>query len=302
MLVRHDADEVVSQRFVAELEQGAPATCGDFSRHGFGASLAQTVRAAVDCLRLSGHIDAVSSDLVANTDSPALECVDLIKRYPDGTRDVMALRKVSLSVARGSCVALRGTSGCGKTTLLSVLGGMVPPTSGEVRVLGRSITHLRDRHRSQLRRTEVGFVFQELALVPELSVEENVFLPLVPDGGPSAEVRKRTRAQMERIGLLQYEKTIAKKLSGGERQRVAILRALVLDPPILLLDEPTAHLDEGNTASLLTWLGTLREERTPRTTLVITTHDPRVLSHALVGRVIAMSDGAIAEDSNQVAI
>lgn len=256
----------------------------------------------VDCLRVSSHIDRVSSDLLANTGSPALECVDLIKRYPDGTRDVMALRKVSLTVERGSCVALRGTSGCGKTTLLSVLGGMVPPTSGEVRVLGRSITHLRDRHRSQLRRTEVGFVFQELALVPELSVEENVFLPLVPDGGPSAEVKKRTRAQMERIGLLKYEKTIAKKLSGGERQRVAILRALVLDPPILLLDEPTAHLDEGNTASLLTWLGTLREERTPRTTLVITTHDPRVLNHALVERVIAMSDGAIVEDSNQVAI
>lgn len=230
-------------------------------------------------------------------ESPALECVDLTKRYPDGTRDVTALRSVNLSVARGSCLALRGTSGCGKTTLLSVLGGMVPPTSGEVRVLGRSITHLRDRHRSELRRKDVGFVFQELALVPELSVEENVFLPLVPDGGPSTDVRKRTRAQMERIGLLQYEKTIAKKLSGGERQRIAILRALVLDPPILLLDEPTAHLDEANTNALLSWLDALRKERTPRTTLVITTHDPRVLSHALIERTVTMSDGAVTADT-----
>ncbi len=239
----------------------------------------------------------MSSDPAQKKDSPALECVDLIKRYPDGTRDVTALRNVSLKVERGSCVALRGTSGCGKTTLLSVLGGMVPPTSGEVRVLGRSITHLRDRHRSELRRKDVGFVFQELALVPELSVEENVFLPLVPDGGPSAEVRKRTRAQMERIGLLQYEKTIAKKLSGGERQRIAILRALVLDPPILLLDEPTAHLDEANTNALLSWLDALRSERTPRTTLVITTHDPRVLSHSLIERTVTMSDGSITADT-----
>lgn len=239
----------------------------------------------------------MSSDPAQNQDSPALECVELIKRYPDGTRDVMALRSVSLSIARGSCVALRGTSGCGKTTLLSVLGGMVPPTSGEVKLLGRSITHLRDRHRSELRRKEVGFVFQELALVPELSVEENVFLPLVPNGGASAEVKKRTRAQMERVGLLKYEKTIAKKLSGGERQRIAILRALVLDPPILLLDEPTAHLDASNTSSLLDWLGVLRSERAPRTTLVITTHDPRVLGHTLVERVVTMSDGAIVEDA-----
>ena len=227
---------------------------------------------------------------------PALACIDVVKRYPDGAREVHAVRGVSLEVETGSLTLLCGPSGCGKTTLLSLLGGMIAPSSGEIHVLGRSIVRLRDRHRAALRRDEVGFVFQELALVPEMTVDENLWLPLVPVGGPSAEDERRLLARLERIGLARHRQTLAKKLSGGERQRVAILRALVLDPPILLLDEPTAHLDATSTEELLAWLDQLREETTHtggRRTIVIATHDPRVIEHRGVGRVIAMDDGRV---------
>ncbi|GAB4114907.1 MAG: ABC transporter ATP-binding protein [Sandaracinaceae bacterium] len=233
--------------------------------------------------------------------APALECVAVDKRYPDGQRQVHAVRGVTLRIERGELVALRGPSGCGKTTLLSMMGGMIAPTAGEIRVLGRSIVHLRDRHRSALRRDEVGFVFQDLALVPELSVEENVFLPLVPVGGPSRDDVARMERRLERIGLARHRRTVAAKLSGGEKQRVAILRALVKDPPILLLDEPTAHLDAASTKELLGWLDTLRAEdaddvdepRAARRTIVLATHDPRVLQHGGLDRVLAMADGAL---------
>jgi len=228
----------------------------------------------------------------------ALECVDVAKRYPDGAREIHAVRGVTLRIEAGSLTLLRGPSGCGKTTLLSLLGGMIAPSAGEIRVLGRSIVRLRDRHRAALRRDEVGFVFQELALVPEMSVEENLFLPLVPVGGPSPEDRARLAARLERIGLAAHRATAAKRLSGGERQRVAILRALVLEPPILLLDEPTAHLDASSTAELLTWLDGLRAEtaRSGARTIVIATHDPRVIAHAGVDRIVPMEGGRIARE------
>jgi putative ABC transport system ATP-binding protein len=231
--------------------------------------------------------------------TPALECLAVEKRYPDGARQIRAVRDVSLSVASGDLLVLRGPSGCGKTTLLSMLGGMIAPTSGEIRVRGRSIVHLRDRHRSALRRDEVGFVFQELALVPELSVEENVLLPLAPIGGPSREDLARMERRLEKVGLARHRQTVAKKLSGGERQRVAILRALVKDPPILLLDEPTAHLDAASTAELLRWLDELRLEESAtvaRRTIVLSTHDPRVIDHRGVDRIVAMADGAVVGD------
>ena len=230
----------------------------------------------------------------------ALECLDVDKRYPDGSRVVHAVRSVSVAIEEGSLTVIRGPSGCGKTTLLSLFGGMIAPTSGEIRVLGRSIVHLRDRHRAALRRDEVGFVFQELALVPEMSVEENLWLPLVPVGGPTKDDEARLDERLSRVGLTAHKQTLAKKLSGGERQRVAILRALVLDPPILLLDEPTAHLDADTTRELLAWLdGDLRTlTKDARRTIVIATHDPRVLEHAGVDRTLSMSDGRIDEASS----
>jgi putative ABC transport system ATP-binding protein len=230
----------------------------------------------------------------------ALECLDVDKRYPDGSRVVHAVRGVSVAIEEGSLTVIRGPSGCGKTTLLSLFGGMIAPTSGEIRVLGRSIVHLRDRHRAALRRDEVGFVFQELALVPEMSVEENLWLPLVPVGGPTKDDELRLDERLSRVGLTAQKQTLAKKLSGGERQRVAILRALVLDPPILLLDEPTAHLDADTTRELIAWLdGDLRTlTKDARRTIVIATHDPRVLEHAGVDRTLSMSEGRIEEASS----
>jgi len=227
---------------------------------------------------------------------PAIECIDVEKRYPDGSREVRAVRGVTLSIASGSMTILRGPSGCGKTTLLSMMGGMIAPSGGEIRLAGRSIVRLRDRHRSALRREEVGFVFQELALVPEMTVEENVWLPLVPIGGPSAAHHARLEAQLARIGLAKYRDVIAGRLSGGERQRVAILRALVAEPPVLLLDEPTAHLDRTSPRELLTWLDTLRSETSragAKRTVVVATHDPRVIEHGGIDQVVAMADGAV---------
>jgi putative ABC transport system ATP-binding protein len=241
--------------------------------------------------------------------APAIECVAVDKRYPDGSRQIHAVRGVTLRIDRGELVALRGPSGCGKTTLLSMMGGMIAPSSGEIRILGRSIVRLRDRHRSALRRDEVGFVFQDLALVPELSVEENVLLPLVPVGGPTRDDIARMERRLERVGLARQRRTVAAKLSGGERQRVAILRALVRDPPILLLDEPTAHLDAASAFELLAWLDTLRADDRPegspdagaRRAIVLSTHDPRVLQHGGIDRALAMSDGALVPDGGSSA-
>ncbi len=226
---------------------------------------------------------------------PALECVDVDKRYLDGSRVRHAVRGVSLSIERGSFTLLRGPSGSGKTTLLSLFGGMIAPSAGEIRVLGRSIVRLRDRHRAALRRDEVGFVFQELALVPEMSVEENLFLPLVPLGGPSRADAARVLGRLTRVGLARHREQLARRLSGGERQRVAIVRALALDPPILLLDEPTAHLDAESTRELLAWLDDLRREPTPSgpRTIVAATHDPRMIEHPGVDRIVLMEDGRV---------
>lgn len=259
----------------------------------------------VDARRRRDHTLDVSDAPLPTRATAALATLDLEKRYPDGSREVVAVRGVTVSIDAGSFTVLRGASGSGKTTLLSLLGGMTAPTKGDVLVHGRSIVHLRDRHRSALRRDDVGFVFQELSLVPELSVEENVLLPLVPRGGAGPEDLARLTARLERLGLAKHRRTITRKLSGGERQRVAILRALTTDPPVLLLDEPSAHLDASSTRDLLVWLDALvsepltsvRGEAWPsRRTLVVTSHDPRVIEHDGVDRVLSMEDGALVDD------
>lgn len=218
-----------------------------------------------------------------------LVVADVTKRYADGDRTVEAVSGVSLTVGSGELVLLVGPSGSGKTTLLGILGGLVTPTSGDVRVQGSSLVSMRDHHRTAYRRSHVGFVFQELALVPEMTLLENVLLPLVPRGVTHAD-RERAQALLERFGLGARSGTRAGRLSGGERQRGAIARALVHEPRILLLDEPTAHVDAENAAGLLELLVRLASEGK---TIVATTHDPRLASDPRVTRVVKMRDGRL---------
>ncbi len=220
----------------------------------------------------------------------ALEAEAVDKRYLDGDRAIAAVSGVSLAIERGTLTVLRGPSGSGKTTLLGILGAMVAPSKGRVRVLGKDVTHLRDHHRTALRRQSIGFVFQELSLIDRMSVRENILRPLVPLGGASRAHHDRARELLDRFGLGDRIDSRPERLSGGERQRAAIARALILGPPILLLDEPTAHLDTENALAVVELLAELRDEGT---TIVAATHDPRLADDARVDRAIAMRDGKL---------
>jgi putative ABC transport system ATP-binding protein len=228
--------------------------------------------------------------------SALVQTQEATKRYVDGSRVVKAIDAVSITIAAGEWVALRGPSGSGKTTLLGVLGGMIAPTSGDVLFEGESIVRLREHHRAELRRTKIGFVFQALALVPEMSVLENVLLPLVPDGGAKAEDETKALAALADVGL-DRGKALARAslLSGGERQRAAIVRALIREPKLLLLDEPTAHLDRESAESILALLG---KQKAAGRTIIVSTHDPRVADAAGIDRTIEMRDGAIVPASS----
>lgn len=222
--------------------------------------------------------------------SALVETREATKRYVDGSRVVKAIDAVSIEIEAGAWVVLRGPSGSGKTTLLGMLGGMIAPTSGDVLFEGESIVRLREHHRAELRRTKVGFVFQALALVPEMSVIENVLLPLVPDGGASGKDEAKALEALAGVGLdLGKARARASLLSGGERQRAAIVRALIREPKLLLLDEPTAHLDQDSARGIL---ALLRKQKEAGRTIVVSTHDPRLAADE-IDRVIELRDGVV---------
>jgi putative ABC transport system ATP-binding protein len=233
--------------------------------------------------------DAPKTDAVPG-DAPAIDARALSKRYEDGARRREVVSQVSLVIPRSVLWVLRGPSGSGKTTLLGLLGAMITPTSGEVFVCGEPLSRLRDHHRTRARRRLVGFVFQELALVPGMTLTENVLLPLAPDGGATEAQRAHAQALLERFGLTQFADTRIERMSGGERQRGAVARALIHSPPVLLLDEPTAHLDAARVIDVLAMLAALRDEGR---TIVATTHDPRLAESASVDRVLDLADGRV---------
>jgi len=215
---------------------------------------------------------------------------DLTKTYHVGDVDVHALRGVDLSVERGEFVAIVGPSGSGKSTLFHILGGLTPPTSGSVHIDGRDLLAMTDAHRTELRKTTVGFVFQKYNLLPTLSAADNIAIArdiAGKNGEPDAQFK-------EALKLLGIEGRLHHKpraLSGGEQQRVAIARAIVNHPAILLADEPTGNLDSENSRLVL---GLLRDlnQRTGQTILMIT-HDLEAAAYA--NRIVRMHDGRIAD-------
>jgi putative ABC transport system ATP-binding protein len=200
---------------------------------------------------------------------------------------------VSFEVRASELVIVRGRSGSGKTTMLAIVGGMLSPTSGEVHLDGEPTSRLREAHRASVRRRKVGFVFQDLQLVDGLTALQNVLLPCVPDGVTAADER-RARELLTQRGLSAQIDSKAKGLSGGERQRVALCRALVRDPKLIILDEPTAHLDDVHAAALADELAALTKDGR---SLLVATHDPRIAESPGVTRVLDLADGKIVGES-----
>ncbi len=226
---------------------------------------------------------------------PLLQVLDVRKEYgtsKDGASDrrgVAALRGISIEVDAGDTVAVMGPSGCGKSTLLHLIGAMDRPTSGEVRLDGRSIGDLSDTELAELRRRDLGFVFQFFNLLPSLTVRENVALPLVLEGRERRLVHARTDELLERVGLAPRAEHYPAELSGGEMQRVAIARAVAGEPRLVLADEPTGSLDSENGRDVMHLLRDLNRDL--GVTLIVATHNADVARFAK--RRILMRDGII---------
>jgi putative ABC transport system ATP-binding protein len=201
-----------------------------------------------------------------------------------------ALRGASVSVAPGEILAIMGPSGSGKSTLLHCLAGILVPESGEISFRGQRVDTMREEERSTLRRDHFGFVFQFGQLVPELSAEENVALPLLLRGVRRTEVLKEARSWFDRLGLDGLATHRSGEMSGGQAQRVALARALVVHPEILFADEPTGSLDSLNGELVMELLTTAAREQ--GTTVIVVTHEPRVAAYA--DREVIVRDGKVA--------
>ncbi|HEX2141267.1 MAG TPA: ABC transporter ATP-binding protein [Candidatus Limnocylindria bacterium] len=221
-----------------------------------------------------------------------LEARDLVKRYPLRGSELAALRGVSLSVTQGEFVAIMGTSGSGKSTMLHLLGGLDRPTSGEVVIDGVNISQLDDEQATLTRRAKTGFVFQFFNLIPLLNVAENVALPFLIAGDAVTDHRERVNDLLELVGLADKAAHRPDQLSAGEQQRVALARALATAPAILLADEPTGNLDYTTGSEILDLLWDSCDRLGQ--TIVLVTHDARAAAYA--DRVLVVRDGSIVEE------
>lgn len=206
-----------------------------------------------------------------------LQLRGLCKRYREGEADRVVLDGCELRIAGGEAVAVLGPSGSGKSTLLNLIGAMELPDAGEIRVAGEDLARLDERRRTAFRRRRLGFIFQQLNLVPTLTVAENLHLPLELNGRLDPAGRREASALLARVGLQGREGSFPESLSGGERQRVAVARALIHAPDLLLADEPTGSLDAETASVVLDLFDELRRER--GMTALIATHD-----HGVAGR------------------
>lgn len=204
--------------------------------------------------------------------------------------EVRALSGVDLAVAAGEVICLKGPSGSGKSTLLAIIGCVLAPTSGRAAIAGQQLARLPDRFLTIHRRQTIGFIFQRFNLLPALSVRENITLPLLPLGVAPKEQRQRARVLLERLGIAHRENFPAGQISGGELQRVAIARALINNQPIILADEPTAHLDTKLSHEFMGIMAALKAEGK---TIIITSHDPLVVEDKVIDRVVEVADGRV---------
>ncbi len=227
-----------------------------------------------------------------NSPGTALISLDGVTKifYTDEV-ETHALAGIHLEIGRGEYISIAGPSGCGKSTLLSILGLLDTPTEGTYILNGRSVADLPLSERARVRNREIGFIFQSFNLIGDLTVYENVELPLTYRGMKSAERKERVMAALEKVGMSHRAKHLPSQLSGGQQQRVAVARAVCGSPSILLADEPTGNLDSKNGEAVMTLLKELHKEGA---TICMVTHDPRYARHA--ERSIHLFDGRVVEE------
>jgi putative ABC transport system ATP-binding protein len=219
----------------------------------------------------------------------AVSCRGLTKQFGEADTAVLALRGIDLDVYPGQMTLLVGESGCGKTTLISIIAGLLDPTEGELTVLGEDLRKLRGRRLVQFRGGNIGFVFQQYNLLPALTAAENAAVPLIIAGVKRAEAVRRASDVLVSVGLADKLRSLPSQLSGGQQQRVAIARALVHEPKLLVCDEPTAALDAQSGQTVM---GLLRKVAVqPGRAVIVVTHDHRVFGFG--DRIVHMSDGKI---------
>ena len=220
-----------------------------------------------------------------------IELSGVSKIYNQGrANEVRALIDIDLEVEQGNMVCLKGPSGSGKSTLLAIIGCIFPPTSGKAAIADRQLARLPDRFLTLHRRETIGFIFQRFNILPELTVLENITLPLLPLGVPPKERKLRAQELLERFGISHRVQFPAGQISGGELQRVAIARALINNQPIILADEPTAHLD---TTLSREFMEIMQQLKAAGKTIVIASHDPLVFEHPAIDRTVTIKDGRI---------
>ena len=229
--------------------------------------------------------------------SELIRCANVCKDYVRGAESVRVLRNVDLSVKDGTFVALMGPSGSGKTTLLNLIGGLDTPTSGEIEVDGLRLDSVSARYLARWRARSVGFVFQFYNLLPVLTAQGNIELPLLLTGLSRSERKRNAALALDIVGLGDRRRHKPGELSGGQQQRVAIARALVSDPRLLVCDEPTGDLDRQTADEILELLQTLHRDLGK--TIVMVTHDPKAADHAMV--TLHMDKGKLVSQGDQAA-
>jgi putative ABC transport system ATP-binding protein len=234
-------------------------------------------------------VNSTATSRLQPADGRLYELCGASKEYGEGATRVVAVDEVDLRVARGEFVALMGPSGSGKTTMLQLLGALDRASRGQVLFEGNDMARMSDGELTTLRRTTLGFVFQQFNLIPTLTARQNVEVALAPAGLPASNRRGRATELLERVGLGARSGHLPSQLSGGEQQRVAIARALAGEPRVLLADEPTGNLDTATGADIIGVLRDLWERH--GITLILVTHDRAIAEHA--PRVVRMRDGQI---------
>ena len=233
------------------------------------------------------------AEVLADRPSPVISAIDIARHYTDGERKVHALDGVTLNVAPNEFVAITGPSGCGKSTLLHLLGGLDTPSRGELEVDGIALHRADDAELTVFRRRRVGIVFQFFNLLPMMNVIENVAFPLMLEGLPWEEARRRGQELIARVGLRERADHFVHQLSGGEQQRTAFARALIHRPALLLADEPTGNLDSQSADMIVRLLQEIASDHL--TTLIVATHSAELAK--TTERQIEMRDGRIVADS-----